>query len=99
MSIRTSWRARTGMPARLTQAHSTSTIDQNTTPHGRHRTAVRAGVLAIAAALTVTLTPAAGAQEVPFHLRFHKSRYYDTDFHKSDITSSESEYFAHSVIR
>ena len=62
MSIRTSWRARTGMPTRLHEAHGTSTIDQNTTPHGRHRTAVRAGVLAIAAALTVTLAPAAGAQ-------------------------------------
>ena len=62
MSIRTSWRARTGMPTRLHEAHGTSTIDQNTTPHGRHRTAVRASVIAIAAALTVTLAPAAGAE-------------------------------------
>ena len=62
MSIRTSWRARTGMPTRLHEAHGTSTIDQNTTPHGRHRTAGRAGGLAIAAALTMTLAPTAGAQ-------------------------------------
>ena len=64
MSIRTSWRARTGTPTRLDQAHGTSTIDETTTTAapGRHRTAVRAGVIAIAAALTVTLAPTTGAQ-------------------------------------
>jgi len=64
MSIRTSSRARTGTPTRLDQAHRTSTTDlsSRTATPGRHRAAVRAGVVAIAAALTVTLAPTTGAQ-------------------------------------